>query len=293
MAAKNMSVLMETTESANAELENPWIKVCLPSKQTRIINKSFKSSFIVPTMSHNHLNQDKVFHAPKTSDSYFEIESLSDQSPYFDSLFQVISPHEPPIDQVLPMNSSIKNHIIQNRININDRFTHVVEDRMLRWNCSTSQHNVDPIITGTHPYQSQAYELPVTSILDSIRNWFTGTTQYPPLQQSFNNSSSLDSPSSQLSPANLEKVIGLKFRPNSSKSFLTQSMINNQYFQSDQQTCTPVAQPIYDFNFDKTTKEPTFDEFESIDNILSTNFLNSCFDYCTSSICCCNDEDSF
>lgn len=218
--------------------------------------------------NHSPSDNSKSFNSGMSS---FEIDSVS-ESPGFSNSIRYISPHEPPLHEP-ESNFQIKQQIISNR-SYYDRFNHLMEDRMLRWNTSTSQYNIEPVLSNTHPFQTRPCELSSTSMFNVVKNWFVSENQ--PINEIKVQPLTLLSSVVQISP-DLEKFQNLNLKPNSSKSFI--NTINSQPKSNPDMVYTPIINPIYDFNFNKTSKSDPTPDFSQID-IVNQNFLNSCLNGC-------------
>jgi len=257
----------------------------------------FQASENQPTVASNLQKTKSLNRSPlvsgtcKSESSWFEIETLSEESPFeYQQQFDHNLLHSPPHD-CIEEPAKLKTSVRYNR-SYNDFFNRTVEDRFLQWNTSTSQYNVDPVINGKHPFMKDALgtskDFVSLSMFESFRNWFNSENTKcagPPTSPCSiraidqTNSNTLDN-----GTYNVNMLSNMRLKPNSSKSFVTSKELSDtNTTRICQSQPTPVANPVFDFNFEKPSKQFEVYESENSGNLLTDNFVFDCFSQCWSS----------
>jgi hypothetical protein len=265
---------LDSTEPFQAS-ENQPTTICY-SQKTKPLNRT-------PLASVN---------TSKSESSCFEIETLSEESPFeYQQQFDHNLLHSPPHD-CIEEPAKLKTSVRYNR-SYTDHFNRTVEDRFLQWNTSISQYNIDPVVNGKHPFMKEALETSKDfvslSMFDSFRNWFNSDNPEcagpcppskphstkgidPTKSGTLDNDEIID---------NVNMLSNMKLKPNSSKSFVTSKQLTDTNLAHICQfQPTPVAYPVYDFNFEKPSKQFEIYEPENSGSHLTDNFVFDCFNQC-------------
>ncbi|ABN64406.2 predicted protein [Scheffersomyces stipitis CBS 6054] len=222
-----------------------------PKKSLKVIrsNGNFRS---VPKHSQTvEFPYNDFYRQPSTvvksdSSSSFEIDTASptddycDESPFPHLEYSIISPHEPPYEPItLAQEISIRKEVASRQHNLlptGDYLQEYMEDRLVRWRPSDSQHNNELSINGNHVYQQDVSLQRAQSrgMFSNFGTWFSRMykeTPPPPTEQPAPNTE--ETSSLQQSPVELRLVqrsadipdyrdilSNVQFKPNSSISCL-------------------------------------------------------------------------
>ncbi|KAK6460728.1 hypothetical protein DFJ63DRAFT_315389 [Scheffersomyces coipomensis] len=211
--------------------------------------------------------------------------------PFRDLTSIIQSPHEPPfpVPPIHPKQGPVRQKVInQNNTRLfapTDHFQEYIEERLIRWKPSDSQHNNESTIIGNHPFQSLEYDKvgkknnKPFKLFSTLGSWFNPIEELETMESQDLEAglSSIDSiqPSVEIlnikkindNNNNYDKIIGnLLLKPNSSISILplsqrsTPQPISNQPSAIQAPNYTPKGIPFkdYEINFEKRreTNEP-------------------------------------